>query len=68
MLQTFSTGTSTVMGVGAAIVPLPVTGGSFPTISGMGGTVPTWEAFPGGSAGATASAGAVIIVTRFHPF
>jgi hypothetical protein len=65
-LTNFSTGTATTT-VGAAIVPIPVTGGSFPTISGMSSTVSAWEQLPGGSAGATSSAGAVIIVTRFHP-
>jgi hypothetical protein len=47
---------------GTAIVASPVPmGGMFPTFSGMGGGITTWESFPGGSAPN------LVIITRFHP-
>ena len=56
-------GTGTTTGAkGAAIVASPIpTGGTFPSFSGMGGGVTTWETLPGGSAPG------VVIITRFHP-
>jgi hypothetical protein len=56
-------GTLTVTGAsGAAIVASPIPmGGTFPSFSGMGGGVATWETLPGGSAAG------LVIITRFHP-
>lgn len=53
---------------GVAIVASPIAmGGMFPTFSGSGGGVPTWETLPGGSRGMTASTPPFVIITRFHP-
>jgi hypothetical protein len=55
----------TVTGMqGVAIVASPVSGGSFPTFSGSGGTPAPpngWEMLPGGSAPG------LVFISRFHP-
>ncbi len=47
---------------GTAVVAAPIPeGGSFGQFTGMGGGIPTWETFPGGSKAN------FVLVTRFHP-